>query len=91
MLALFVANFLQDNFVRPMLMGDKMKLNAFVIFVSIIIGGMIWGVSGMILFIPITGIIKVILESNKQTEHYSIFFSELPIKPKEKKQLTARE
>jgi predicted PurR-regulated permease PerM len=86
MAALFVANFLQDNMVRPWLMGDKMKLNAFAIFVSIIIGGMIWGVSGMILFIPITGIIKVILESSRETEHYAIFLSELPAKQKVKKE-----
>lgn len=80
--ALFATNFLQDNMVRPWLMGDKMKLNAFAIFVSIIIGGMIWGISGMILFIPITGIIKIVLENRKDTEHYAIFFSELPEKPK---------
>jgi predicted PurR-regulated permease PerM len=82
MVSLFVANFLQDNMVRPWLMGDKMKLNAFAIFVSIIIGGMIWGVSGMILFIPIAGIIKVILENRRETEHYAIFLSELPVRPK---------
>jgi len=91
MASLFVANFLQDNMVRPWLMGDKMKLNAFAIFVSIIIGGMIWGVSGMILFIPITGIIKVILESSRETEHYAIFLSELPAKPKENKGLVTRD
>lgn len=84
--ALFVANFLQDNMVRPWLMGDKMKLNAFAIFVSIIIGGMIWGVSGMILFIPITGIVKIVLESRKDAAHYAIFFSEIPPVSKKVKQ-----
>jgi predicted PurR-regulated permease PerM len=82
LVALFVANFLQDNMIRPWLMGDKMKLNAFAIFVAIIIGSMIWGVSGMILFIPITGILKIVLENRKETAHYAIFFSELPAKKK---------
>ncbi len=45
---LFVMNFLQDNVIRPMIVGDKLKINAFAVFVAIIIGGMIWGVSGMI-------------------------------------------
>jgi predicted PurR-regulated permease PerM len=85
LVALFIANFLQDNIVRPWLMGDKMKLNAFAIFVVIIIGGMIWGVSGMILFIPITGIIKIVLENKKDTEHYAALFSELPGKEKVQK------
>jgi predicted PurR-regulated permease PerM len=84
-ITLFVMNFLQDNVIRPMLMGDKMKLNAFAVFVAVIIGGMIWGVSGMILFVPITGIIKIILESREKEGAYAIFFSELPKTRKPKK------
>ena len=80
--ALFVMNFLQDNVIRPWIVGDKLKINAFAVFVAIIIGGMIWGVSGMILFIPIAGIVKIILESNKESGVYAIFFSELPKKQK---------
>jgi predicted PurR-regulated permease PerM len=81
--ALFVMNFLQDNVIRPLLIGDKMKINAFTVFISIIIGGMIWGVSGMILFIPIAGTIKILLEGHKVHEPYAIFFSEpqkIPLK-----------
>jgi predicted PurR-regulated permease PerM len=84
-ISLFIMNFLQDNIVRPWIMGDKMKINAFVVFIATIIGGMIWGVSGMILFIPIAGIVKVILESREQEGAYAIFFSELPKKPKKPK------
>ena len=42
---------------------------------SILIG-LIWGVSGMILFIPIAGIIKVILSHSDSNAHYAILFSE---------------
>jgi predicted PurR-regulated permease PerM len=80
--ALFVMNFLQDNVIRPWLIGDKLKINAFTVFVAIIIGGMIWGVSGMILFIPIVGAIRIILEGQGVQGHYTIFFSEIPKKPK---------
>lgn len=77
-IALFVMNFLQDNVIRPWIVGDKLKINAFAVFVAIIIGGMIWGVSGMILFIPIVGVVKIILESKEEHGVYAIFFSELP-------------
>jgi predicted PurR-regulated permease PerM len=80
--ALFFMNFLQDNVVRPWLLGDKLKLNAFVVFVAIIIGGMIWGVSGMILFIPIVGAIRIILEGREKHSSLTIFFSEVTKKPK---------
>lgn len=80
--ALFVMNFLQDNVIRPWIVGDKLKINAFAVFIAIIIGGMVWGVSGMILFIPIVGVAKIILESKEEHGVYAIFFSELPKTPK---------
>ncbi|MEA2095793.1 MAG: AI-2E family transporter [Candidatus Cloacimonadota bacterium] len=80
--ALFIMNFLQENVVRPLVVGDKMKINAFAVFISIIIGGMIWGISGMVLFIPIAGILKILLEEHKIHGAYAIFFSELQKKPK---------
>jgi predicted PurR-regulated permease PerM len=84
LVSLFIVNFLQDNVIRPWLMGDKLKINAFSVFLAIIIGGMIWGVSGMILFIPIVGTIKIMLENNEKHGSYAIFFSEVPKKHKTK-------
>lgn len=81
---LFIMNFLQDNVIRPWIVGDKLKINAFAVFVALIIGGMIWGVSGMILFIPIAGVVKIILESKKGHGVYAIFFSEPEKKAKTK-------
>lgn len=84
-LALFILNFLQDNVFRPMLMGSKLSVNAFAVFFFVILGGFFWGVSGMILFIPIASIIKIILERSETTSHYSVFLSELPKAEKTKK------
>jgi predicted PurR-regulated permease PerM len=81
---LFAVNFVQDNVIRPMIIGDKLEMNAFSVFVAIIIGGMIWGVSGMILFIPLIGIWKIFLEGNPNHKNYAIFFSEIPKKQKYK-------
>ena len=80
--ALFVINFLQDNIIRPWIMGDKMQVNAFAVFVTVIIGSMIWGVSGMILFIPLVGIIKIFIDTSKSYADYGILFADLPKKPK---------
>ncbi len=86
-IALFVVNFLQDNVFRPWLVGDKMKVNAFIVFLAIVVGGLIWGVSGMILFIPAAGIVKIILESNEKFRPYAILFSEMEkrLEPPEKR------
>jgi len=77
--------FVEDNVIRPWIVGDKLKINAFAVFLAIIIGGMIWGISGMILFIPLAGVAKIILESKEEQGAYAIFFSELPKKPKQVK------
>ena len=74
--ALFFANTIQENILRPLIVGDKLSLNALTVFISVIAGGILWGVTGMIVFIPMAGIIKIILESREQTRPYSLFFGE---------------
>lgn len=71
--AIFLANMLQENVFKPVVIGDKLKLNALTIFLTVIVGSTIWGVSGMILFIPIAGIAKVVLERKVATLPYAVF------------------
>jgi len=66
-------------------------MNAFTVFVAIIVGGMIWGVSGMILFIPLIGILKIYMESHEKNRNYAIFFSEIPKTPKQKSKKVDKE
>jgi predicted PurR-regulated permease PerM len=52
-----------DNyFIEPNVVGGEVNLNALWSILSIIAGGMIWGVAGMILFLPLFGIIKIICD-----------------------------
>ncbi len=82
--ALWVVNFFHENVLRPWLLGDRLQINAFVVFMAVIVGGLIWGVSGMILFIPLAGIVKVILSNSDETAHYAILFSERKKRKSEK-------
>ncbi len=74
-LALYGANLVQENFLRPLLVGDKMKMNAMVVFTAVVVGGMIWGFSGMVLFIPLLGVLKALFDSNPKWQAYSIFLA----------------
>jgi predicted PurR-regulated permease PerM len=52
-----------DNyFIEPNVVGGEVNLSALASIMSIIIGGVIWGVAGMILFIPLVGILKIIFD-----------------------------
>ncbi len=75
---ILVSNFFQENVFKPLVIGEKIKLNAFMIFLSVIIGGLIWGVPGMILFMPMVGIIKLLLERNENTKPIAILFTQVP-------------
>ena len=50
------------NFLLPTIVGSKVRLNALISFIGIILGEMIWGLSGMFLSIPVIAILKIIFD-----------------------------
>jgi predicted PurR-regulated permease PerM len=63
-----VSQFLENNVLVPFVIGKKVELNPIVIIIIVILGGAVWGMMGMILAIPITGIFKVIFDAIPATE-----------------------
>lgn len=52
-----------DNyFVTPFVLGGEVNLSALSTILIIICGGFIWGIAGMILFIPLLSIVKIIFD-----------------------------
>ncbi len=66
--ALFVAitvvgiHLVDSNVLLPMVVGSKVRLNALLSFLGIVIGEMIWGLSGMFLAIPAMAIVKIVFD-----------------------------
>nr|WP_175402798.1 AI-2E family transporter [Mangrovivirga cuniculi] len=75
---LYLANIAQENILRPWLVGSSTSINALAILLSVLIGAMIWGVSGMILFVPMVGVLKIILEAIPELSPYSVFLEDKP-------------
>lgn len=66
-----------DNyFIEPNMVGGEVNLSAFASIISIIIGGLIWGVSGMVLFIPMLGITKIICDNVEPLKPYGYFLGD---------------
>jgi len=51
-----------DNFLSPKIVGGSLKINALTTILSLIIGATIWGVAGMVLFLPFAATLKVICQ-----------------------------
>ena len=62
--------FLEGNFISPRIVGSKVAINPFMAMLALIIGGEIWGISGMILFVPLIGILRVIFTEIEELKPY---------------------
>jgi predicted PurR-regulated permease PerM len=54
--------YLEANIIFPKVVAAQLNISTWATLVAIIAGGMLWGISGMILFIPFIGILKIIFE-----------------------------
>ncbi|UII30278.1 AI-2E family transporter [Fulvivirga ulvae] len=57
---------LEGNFLNPKIVGGNLNLNALVAIMALISGGLVWGIPGMILFLPYMAIFKVACEHYKE-------------------------
>ncbi len=53
---------IDGNILMPLVVGSKVKINALFAFIGIVVGEMIWGISGMFLCIPYLAMLKIIFE-----------------------------
>jgi predicted PurR-regulated permease PerM len=65
--------YLEANLVFPYVVGKHVNLNTLVSILVIFIGGLIWGVAGMILFIPLIAMFRIFAEHFPETKHWSDF------------------
>lgn len=85
-----VVQYLEANVIFPIAVSNRLKVNTLSVLFSIFAGGIIWGVSGMILFVPMVGIVKLIADHNYRFKTLSMLLSEpdnhkplLPVAEKE--------
>lgn len=57
-----VVQFIDNNIIVTKIVASKVKLNALISIVVVLIGGALWGVSGMFLSIPVTALVKVVFD-----------------------------
>lgn len=65
MIAYILIQFIDNNFIVPKIVASKVEINGLVSIIVVIMGGALWGLSGMILSIPLIAVLKVIFDHSK--------------------------
>lgn len=66
--------FLEGNFITPNVIGSSVSVNPFMALIALIIGGQLWGIAGMILFVPFLGILKCVFDQVEALKPYGFLF-----------------
>jgi len=67
---------LENNLITPIIVGSKVKVNALAVIFAILLGGWLWGISGMVLFIPLVGVLKITLERSEKLQAFGYLLSD---------------
>jgi predicted PurR-regulated permease PerM len=65
-----------DNFLAPKIVGSSLKLNALTVILSLFIGAAVWGIAGMILFLPFAAMLKVVCEEFDELKPVALIIGE---------------
>lgn len=71
-----VVQILEAYIIFPYAVGSRLKINTLAILVVILVGGILWGTVGMLLFIPFLSIIKLIADRTESLQSISFLLSD---------------
>jgi predicted PurR-regulated permease PerM len=66
-----IIQFTENNILTPNITGSYVRLNPLITILSIIVGGMVWGVAGMLIVIPFMATIKILFEQVEELRPYA--------------------
>lgn len=68
---IYVVSSIEGHFVTPKFLGKQLNLNLFVTFLGLFAGDLLWGIWGMVLSIPLLGIIRIVLAASPEYRAWS--------------------
>lgn len=71
-----VVQFLEGNIITPNIVGSKVSINPLMAIIGILLGGMLFGLAGLILALPFIATLKVIFDAIPSMEAYGFLIGE---------------
>ncbi len=71
-----LVQFLDNNFITPLVVGGSVSINPLTAIIVLIASALIWGIPGMVLCMPITGMVKVVCDNVDALKPYGFLIGE---------------
>ena len=73
---LAIVQLLDNNFGMPLIVGNKVRINALVTIIGVLVGGALCGIPGMFLAIPGLAVLKVIFDKVPELEPFGMLLGD---------------
>lgn len=65
-LLVVIIQLIESYVLEPVIIGSEVQQSPLFVIIAVIVGGAIWGIAGLILFVPIFGILKIIFDHTRE-------------------------
>lgn len=79
-----VIQLVESYVLEPIIIGSEVKQSPLFIIIAIVLGGVIWGFAGLVLFVPLFAIMKIIFDHTPGLEPLGVLIGYKNDKPSEK-------
>jgi predicted PurR-regulated permease PerM len=76
MVTLVVTHLIDSNVLLPLVVGSKVRINALITVLGVVVGEMIWGIPGMFLSIPVIAVLKIIFDRVESLQPWGIILGD---------------
>src|SRR5690606_24832423 len=73
---LAAVQFIDNNFLMPLIVGNKVRINALVTILGVVVGGTLCGIGGMFLAIPAIAFLKVVFDHVPNLKHWGLILGD---------------
>ncbi|MCE3281934.1 MAG: hypothetical protein K0Q66_671 [Chitinophagaceae bacterium] len=71
-----LVQFIQTYILEPLVVGSEVNINPLFTIMAIVLGELLWGIPGMILAIPLLGILKIVFDHVEPLKPYGFLIGE---------------
>ena len=86
----YIIQLFESNLFTPVIVGSQVSMNALIALLLLFLGAQIWGLAGMILFIPLGAMLKVVFDEIDSLKPYGYLIGRVPDEKQDEKSILAQ-